>query len=98
MVCHRRNYVNEMIKMSLRYALPLLFAMTTPVAALEIDAMTDAERTAFRAEIRAYLLENPEVLQEAISVLQQREQQAQVATDQELAVAYADDLFNDGHS
>jgi protein-disulfide isomerase len=87
-----------MIQMSLRLALPLLFAMTSPVAALEIDAMTDAERTAFRAEVRAYLLENPEVLQEAISVLQQREQQAQVTTDQQLATTYANELFNDRHS
>jgi protein-disulfide isomerase len=98
MVCDKRNNVNEVIQMSLRYALPLLFAMTAPVAALEIDAMTDAERSAFRAEVRAYLLENPEVLQEAIGVLQEREQLAEIANDQQLAVTYADDLFNDRHS
>jgi protein-disulfide isomerase len=87
-----------MIQMSLRLALPLLFALTNPAAALELDALTDAERTAFRAEVRAYLLENPEVLQEAIGVLQEREQQAQINTDQQLATSFADELFNDRHS
>ncbi|SFR37117.1 Protein-disulfide isomerase [Yoonia tamlensis] len=84
--------------MSLRFALPLLFALSAPAIAQDAEPMTDAQRTAFRAEVRAYLLENPEVLQEAISVLQMREQQAQVTNDQQLAVAYADDLFNDRHS
>ena len=36
------------------------------------SAMTEAERKAFRDEVRAYLLENPEVLVEAMDVLQQR--------------------------
>ncbi|MDO6590576.1 DsbA family protein [Loktanella sp. D2R18] len=84
--------------MSLRYALPFLFALTSPLAALELEAMTDAERAAFRAEVRAYLLEDPEVLQEAISVLQERQQLAEVANDQLLAATYADKLFNDRHS
>ena len=43
--------------------------------------MTDAERTAFRAEVRAYLLDNPEVLMEAIGVLEQREAVAQSEAD-----------------
>lgn len=82
----------------LRLAFPLLLAMGTPLAALEIGAMTDAERVTFRAEIRAYLLENPEVLMEAFDILQQREDAAQLNADQQLAVANADALFNDGYS
>lgn len=35
---------------------------------------------------------------EAIGVLEQREQQAAISQDQALAVAYADQLFNDGSS
>ncbi len=34
--------------------------------------MTDVEREAFRNEVRAYLLENPEVLMEAIQILEAR--------------------------
>ena len=52
--------------MSVRLALPARAFLATPVAALDVDAMTNAERDAFRTEVRAYLLENPEVLMEAI--------------------------------
>lgn len=84
--------------MMLRLALPALFALATPLAALELDAMTDAERNAFRAEVRAYLLDNPEVLQEAIAVLRLREHEAQVSQDTALVQTHAEAIFNDGHS
>ena len=79
-------------------ALALGLLIATQSAALEIDAMTDSERAAFRAEIRSYLLENPGVLMEAISVLEQREQAAKVGNDVALAQNFADQLFNDGYS
>jgi len=69
-----------------------------PLAAFEIDAMTPAERDAFRAEIRAYLLDNPEVLLEAINVLETREAQAQAAADTDLVQANAAALFEDPDS
>ena len=79
-------------------ALAFGLLIATQSAALEIDAMTDSERAAFRAEIRSYLLENPGVLMEAISVLEQREQAAKVGNDVALAQNFADQLFNDGYS
>lgn len=77
-----------------------LCAMTLalPAAAFDMGAMTDAERQAFRDEIRAYLLENPEVLQEAIAVLQQREADAEAVEDLALVQANTEDLFSDGYS
>ena len=84
--------------MSIRLVLPFCLALGTGVHALELDAMTDAERAAFQAEVRAYILENPEIIRDAIGILQQREQQQQVLNDVELARANADALFNDGHS
>jgi protein-disulfide isomerase len=84
--------------MTLRLALPLIAALATPAMALDLDNMSDAERAAFQAQVRAYILENPEILQEAFNVLQAREQQAQVANDVTLARANADALFNDGYS
>ena len=72
--------------------------IATAAPAFDLSEMTDAERDAFRAEVRAYLLDNPEVLMEAIGVLEQRQQQAQLASDQALVATYADALFNDGHS
>lgn len=50
---------------SLIRALPVTLALAAgPAVALELDAMTDAERDAFGEQVRAYLLENPEVLME----------------------------------
>ncbi|MBS8228725.1 DsbA family protein [Vannielia litorea] len=69
-----------------------------PAAAFDASSMTDAEREAFRAEIRAYLLDNPEVLMEAISVLEERQAAEQAQGDVALVAAHADALFNDGYS
>jgi len=81
----------------------LLLAILTvfwsiPAQAGGLGDMTADERTAFRAEIRAYLLETPEVLMEAIAVLEQRQQQNQVGSDQEMVAANAAAIFDDGFS
>ena len=60
--------------------------------------MTEPERDAFRTEVRDYLLENPEVLVEAMSVLQAREESAAIAQDAQLLQTYHDALFNDPNS
>ena len=80
-------------------ALAVLMAATSlPAAALDLSAMTEEERAAFRAEVRAYLLENPEVLTEAISVLETREQQMQVDADRALVSQHLSEIQDDGHS
>ncbi len=76
----------------------LVAALATPAGAFDMSAMTDAERDAFRSEIRDYLMENPEVLAEAIDVLQNRQAEAAAAQDETLVQANAEDLFSDGHS
>jgi protein-disulfide isomerase len=60
--------------------------------------MTGAERDAFRAEVRAFLLENPEVLMEAIGVLEAREAEAQAAADVAAVRDNAQAILDDGHS
>lgn len=60
-----------------------------------VGEMTEAERLAFRAEVRAYLLENPEVLIEAMDVLKSREETAALARDQQVLAEYKDAMFND---
>lgn len=72
-------------------------ALAAPASA-DVADMTDAERAAFREEVRAYLLEHPEVLMEAIGILEQRQAQEQTAADGELVAAHADALFHDGRS
>lgn len=82
----------------------LLVALVTagvlsgPVQALDLSAMSDSEREAFRAEVRAYLLENPEVLMEAIGVLEERQAADQVETDRSRVEENAAELFDDGYS
>ena len=74
-----------------RLALGLILGLAA-LPALAED-MTEAEREALRAEIRAYLLENPEVLVEAMSVLQEREDIAALERDKMLVVSQSDALF-----
>ncbi|QIE44773.1 DsbA family protein [Pseudohalocynthiibacter aestuariivivens] len=72
--------------------------LAAPANALDLSEMSDADRTAFRAEVRAYLMDNPEVIYEAVAVLQEREAAMQAANDGDLLADNADALFADGHS
>ena len=81
-----------------RLALALTLGLATQAAATDLEAMSDAERSAFRAEVRAYLLDNPEVLMEAIGVLEQRQAQAETLADQQMAQTNMDAIQNDGFS
>ena len=85
----------------LRRIAPLAMAlalMTAPAQAVDLSTMTDAERDAFRAEVRAYLLENPEVILEAVTLLEDRQAEAQAQTDTDLVASNAEAIFNDGYS
>lgn len=81
----------------MRRLAPLAFiaALATPLAAQE---MSVDERAAFRAEVRAYLLENPEVLMEAIGVLEDRQAEVARANDVEMVARNANVLFNSSKS
>ena len=76
----------------------LLGSLATGTFAADLKEMTDEERALFRAEVRAYLFENPEVIMQAVEILQQREQQQQVQADSDLVSTHADAIFNDGYS
>ncbi|QYK43286.1 MAG: thioredoxin domain-containing protein [Paracoccaceae bacterium] len=71
-------------------ALALCFPALAPA-----QTMTDAERTAFRAEVRAYLLENPEVLMEAIAVLEDRRNADAAASDRQMLSDNRAAIFED---
>ena len=75
-------------------------ALPGPASAetLDFGAMSEAERAAFRDEVRSYLLENPEVIFEAIQILEERRNAAAAATDRSLVAANADAIFSDGFS
>lgn len=83
----------------------LLLATLMPLAAPAqeqtrpaLSAMSEADREALRTEIRAYLLEHPEVLMEAIDVLEQRRAEGQQKADAAAVAENRDAILNDGHS
>ena len=76
-----------------------MIAVTSlPASALDLTNLSDDERNALRDEIRAYLLENPEVMIEVFGVLEQRQAQEQVEQDKTLVSVNAEAIFNDGFS
>jgi len=83
---------------SLVAAAALSLPLALPAQALDLDNLTEAERATLHAEIRAYLLDNPEVIMEAVAVLEERQAQGQAQADIDLVRANADAIFNDGHS
>ncbi|AGI68444.1 putative DSBA oxidoreductase [Octadecabacter antarcticus 307] len=95
------NDLSGVSPMRLTSTIAALLLTTTSVFA-QNDApdadMTDAQRNTFRAEVRAYLLENPEVLMEAIAVLENRQEQAEATRDETLAQVNMNALLNDGFS
>lgn len=72
----------------------LLSTLASQTAALDLGALTDDERAAFRDEMRAYLLENPEIIVEALEVLKNREAQDAAQNDVLLVQSNAPALFN----
>lgn len=76
-------------------ALALLGA---PAQAFDISAMSDAERAAFGEQVREYILENPDLILEAIDLLEQQQQQAEAARDDVLVAEHLEELQNDGYS
>lgn len=80
------------------FAGALALASANPALAFDMSNMTAAERNSFRNEIRDYLLENPEVLMEAIAVLEEQRNQAAVAAEVSMLDDNRDEIFNDGIS
>jgi protein-disulfide isomerase len=60
--------------------------------------MTEIEREALRTEIRAYLLEYPEILMEAINILEARRKADTQRADAALIAASSEQLYNDPNS
>ena len=80
--------------------IPLAFSLllAVPVAAMDLSEMTDEERAIFREEVRNYLLENPEVIMEAVEVFEERQAAERARADVELVTQNSDAIFEDGFS
>lgn len=79
-------------------ALALAVTLVPPLPLLAQETMTDAARAALRAEIRAYLMDNPEVIFEAVAEYERRTAAAQADMDTTLVEINADEIFADGFS
>lgn len=76
----------------------LALSTAQSATALDLNAMTADEKAAFGDAVRSYLLENPEVIFEAVDVLKAKQQQEEVAQDAALVQVNSEDIFNDGYS
>lgn len=79
-----------------RFALALSLCLM-PLSAFSggLGEMSPTEKDAFRAEVRQYLLDNPEVIMEAMQVLQDRKAQAEQQADVAMVQSNAEAIFND---
>ena len=75
-----------------------LALLAAPALATDLSALNADERAAFRAEVRAYLLDNPEVIIEAVNLMEERKADAQAQEDGDLIQVNADEIFDDGYS
>jgi len=77
----------------------LCFAMlSAPLHAFDISAMSDEERAAFHAELRAYLMANPQVILESVNQMEAQQAEQQAQDDLSLVAANKDALLDDGIS
>lgn len=89
------------LTLALAMAFPLLSAGKAAAQEQSRPALTDmseADREKLRIEIRAYLLEHPEVLYEAIQILEDRRKADSQKADANLIAQNRKAIFNDGVS
>jgi len=81
-----------------RIVVSVLFLLATQSFALDLSKLSETERSLLQGEIRLYLLENPEIIMEAVDVLRQKEQQAAVQSDFDSVKKHEKAIFADGFS
>lgn len=78
--------------------LALLGLLAAPVQAFDLMNMSETERQVFRDEVRKYLLENPQVIMDAVAVLEEQKAANQENADLAMVTNNSDAIFNDGFS
>lgn len=79
-------------------ALTALALLAIPAQAFDITKMTPAESAAFGAEVRDYLVKNPEVMVEVMTALESKQADAQAASDVDIIAANKAQIFDDSTS
>lgn len=72
-----------------------LTLVSTGAMATDVASMTAEERADFGAEVRSYLLENPQVIEEAQAVLEERRAAAEQERDAQLVADNLEKLYGD---
>lgn len=73
----------------------LIASLALPAFGFDPAQMTDTERQAFRDEVRAYLMDNPQVILDAVKVLEDANALSAIETDKALVQTYQSALFDD---
>ncbi len=79
-------------------SLTFALACFAAVPASAESTMSEGEREVFRAEVRDYLLENPEILVEMLALLEERQKTTAAADEDTLIAEHAAAIFDDGFS
>lgn len=82
-----------------RFLLAILvtfFALPAPAQVL--DNLSDSDRLILQAEMRAWLMANPEIVFEMVKIIEERAASDQAANDIAMVNANAAELFDDGFS
>lgn len=83
---------------TLLLAAAVYFTNETSEASLDLASLSEDDKTTLRAEFRAYLLDNPEVIFEAVDIAESRQAEQQAQQDVTLVQVNATDIFDDGYS
>ncbi|SDD74239.1 Protein-disulfide isomerase [Paracoccus isoporae] len=75
-----------------------LMMTASPALAFDPGAMSEAEKQAFGGAVRDYLLENPDVLIEAMNALEQRRLAGEAENDAAMIAQRSDQIYEDGVS
>jgi len=78
-------------------AAALALGVGAGLGALPASALDDAQRKEFESVIRDYLINNPEVIQEAIAELQKRQAAAETSQRQQALAALKPQIFDSPH-
>lgn len=83
---------------SLLTAAALVAATALPAAAFDPARMSDAEKAAFGEAVRDYIMDNPQVLIEAVNRMEEQRLADEAKNDKALVEANKAEIFEDGHS
>ncbi|MEM6422576.1 MAG: DsbA family protein [Pseudomonadota bacterium] len=79
-------------------ALGLVVALPMGAQAFDVENMNEAEREAFGEAVRGYIMENPEIIRDAIEALQARQEEAERGRESARVRQYIAALYDTSYS